>query len=169
MEKPNFDPIEAMYDHLENLKQQQERLSCLIEAVTNTIREMKGERSMSDQEKFFAFQKQIKENEKQYGLEAHTLYGEDPVHQTNQKLLAMNPSKAQIFQKLEADIKNKLERAVSTGELPQGEIGKKVVQLHKQWLCCVWESYSPQAHRGLAHLYTADERFRAYYDNRLFG
>lgn len=50
-----------------------------------------------------------------------------------------------------------------------GPEGRRIAQLHRRWLCCTWAKYTPQAHRGVAELYTADERFAAYYDKEVPG
>ena len=55
------------------------------------------------------------------------------------------------------------------GEAPAGPEGRRIAQLHRRWLCCTWAKYTPQAHRGVAELYTADERFTAYYDKEAPG
>ncbi|MCI5481101.1 MAG: TipAS antibiotic-recognition domain-containing protein [Lachnospiraceae bacterium] len=44
-----------------------------------------------------------------------------------------------------------------------------MAELHKQWLCRTWKQYSAQAHMGVAEMYTADERFKGYYDKDVTG
>jgi hypothetical protein len=34
----------------------------------------------------------------------------------------------------------------------------------QQWLCFYWDKYTKEAHRGVAQMYTEDERFTEYYD-----
>lgn len=41
--------------------------------------------------------------------------------------------------------------------------------LHREWLGYTWSFYTPEAHRGLAEMYVADERFTAYYDGAVAG
>jgi len=43
---------------------------------------------------------------------------------------------------------------------------RSVFEKHKAWLSFTWPSYSPEAHRGLAEIYVADERFAQYYNDR---
>ena len=61
------------------------------------------------------------------------------------------------------------ENAVSQGLDPSGEEGRAIARLHREWLCFSWTKYTPQAHRGLAQMYTADPRFTAYYDRDQAG
>ena len=70
---------------------------------------------------------------------------------------------------LEAEILSALATAVRAGEDPAGPAGRRVAELHRRWLCGAWAKYTPQAHRGVAELYTADERFTAYYDKEVPG
>jgi hypothetical protein len=41
--------------------------------------------------------------------------------------------------------------------------------LHRQWLSFYWDSYSKEAHAGIAQMYVDDERFAAYYDAKQPG
>ena len=61
-----------------------------------------------------------------------------------------------------------LKEAVATGN-PAGELARRTADLHRQWLSCVWGSYSKEAHAVLAQAYVDDERFTAYYDEKQPG
>lgn len=168
--QPDFDIQRALQEHLEVLSQQRERLNALIETVKMTLAEQKGERTMGTQQKFEAFKRNlIEENEKKYGNEARGRYGNQAVDDANSKVMSWTESEAAHYQQLEKDILSELEAAVRSGCKPTELVGKKIVQLHREWLQGSWKSYSPQAHRGLAQMYLADERFRAYYDRNLQG
>ena len=67
------------------------------------------------------------------------------------------------MQTLGEEINDTLKAALQT-EDPGGELAQKACGLHKQWLMCTWEKYSPQAHKGLSQLYVCDPRFTAYYE-----
>jgi hypothetical protein len=49
---------------------------------------------------------------------------------------------------------------------PACELALEVCALHREWLCMFWKdgTYSKEAHKSLAEMYVADERFKAYYD-----
>ena len=70
--------------------------------------------------------------------------------------------------KLEGEVKEILAEAFKGGD-PASELAQKAVDLHKQWLTYYWDSYSPEAHAGLAQMYVDDERFTAYYDENQPG
>lgn len=66
---------------------------------------------------------------------------------------------------LEEQIKVALLAGMMEGD-PAGLQAQHAADLHRQWLCEFWAegTYSKDTHRGIAEIYVADERFRAYYD-----
>lgn len=62
-----------------------------------------------------------------------------------------------------------LTEGVLKGISPESEEAKRIVILHKEWLLKTWERYTAQAHKNLVIMYTADERFRKYYDKETDG
>lgn len=125
---------------------------------------------MTDKEKFEAFKRRaVEANEEQYGREAREKYGREAVEGSNAKLLSMTEEEHGQWKALEAEILSALAAAVRAGEDPAGEEGRRIAELHRRWLSYTWTAYIPQAHRGVAELYTADERFTAYYDKEVPG
>ncbi len=64
---------------------------------------------------------------------------------------------------LEEAVLESLKKAFESGN-PAGEEGQRTADLHRQWLSFYWDTYSKEAHMGVAEMYVADERFSAYYD-----
>lgn len=121
---------------------------------------------MSDKGKFEDFKdKMIKDNEERYGKEIREKYGDDTVNASNAKIKGMSPEKMQEAEALREHMETALAESFAKGD-PAGELAQSVCEMHKQWLCIFWQEgmYSPEAHRGLADMYVADERFRANYD-----
>lgn len=167
---PQFDAAQALEEHLIALIEQEKHISTLIQTVKNTIADMKGERSMSDKEKFEGFKRElIEEKERLYGKEAREKYGEEAVDEANQKIMGLSEADYERFKNLEKEVLRQLEEAVRNKELPESETGHRIVLLHRDWLGYTWKEYSAQAHKGLASMYMADERFLAYYDKNLKG
>lgn len=165
-----FDLLSALEEHLHALEVQRDRTERLIHTVELTIRSMKGECEMTDQEKFEAFKSEmIQQNEAAYGSEIRERYGEEAVDASNAKLLAMTQEEYSHFRALEEEIRTRLEKAVAAKLSPESDEAEAIVKLHREWLCMTWKSYSPEAHRGVASMYTADERFRKYYDRTQEG
>lgn len=167
--KPSFDETAALEEHRRNLLAQRKQLDLLIANVENTIEYKKGRIKMNDNDKFSGFmQKLVDENEKKYGSEIRQKYGDEQVDKSNRKLLKLTKEQYEQYEKLEKEILNTLEAAFATGN-PAGELGQKTAKLHKEWLSYTWNSYSKEAHAGLAEMYVADPRFTAYYDKKQPG
>ncbi|WP_300637372.1 MerR family transcriptional regulator [uncultured Oscillibacter sp.] len=163
LDAPGFDRVAA-------LEARRRRLDALILTVEKTIEEAKGGTQMSDKEKFEAFKRQaVEANEEQYGREIREQYGPEAVEASNARLLSMTEEEHGQWKALEAEILSALAAAVRAGEDPAGPEGRRIAELHRRWLCRAWDKYTPQAHRGVAELYTADQRFTAYYDQEVPG
>lgn len=166
----NFDVTRALEEHLAELENQRAHLDALILTVKQTIRSRKGEYEMSIQEKFQALKEQaIKENEEKYGAEVREKYGDMQAELSRQKIMRMTETEWQRFQELEAKILEGLKSGVQSGISPKSEGAKELVLLHREWLCKAIPQYTPEIHKGIARLYTADERFTAYYDRETEG
>ena len=166
----NFDMLNAMEEHLQALEKQKKETENLILTVKKTIQSMKGECEMSNKEKFQALkEKAVRENEEMYGAEAREKYGDEEVHTFNQKMLNMTEVQWERFKELEKVILMRLEEAVEHKTEAESEAAKTIVELHKEWLCMTWKQYSAEAHKGVARMYVADERFTKYYDRNVQG
>ena len=161
----DFDRIGALEKHLLALEERKVLLEQLVENVKKTITDAKGEQTMKDQEKFIGFKKKmIEDNEKQYGNETRTQFGEKVVEESNAKLMGMSEEQFAKHQALTEALNNTLKEAMATGD-PNSVIAQKTCELHKQWLGFFWPSYSKEAHLGLTQTYVDDVRFKAYYDS----
>ena len=172
LDSPDFHREAALQSHLAALEERQARLGALILTVRNTIDGERGGHIMSDLEKFQCFkEKVIKNNEATYGQEVRATYGNPAMDDANARISALDQEAYEAMTALEADIRTQLESAVLAGQAPEGEAGLALARLHKAWLSYSWspKQYTPQAHRGLAALYTEDARFCAYYDRTVPG
>lgn len=166
---PSFDGGKALREHREKLLEKREQLDALISNVDKTIALTEGRILMSDKEKFEGFkQKLADENEAKYGKEIREKYGDDTVNKSNQKMKGMSQEQYEEVTKLATEVIETLHAAFKTGD-PAGELAQKAADLHRQWLCYYWESYSKEAHAGLAQMYVDDPRFTAYYDEKQPG
>lgn len=156
--------LAALGKHLSELKRRRFELDLLIENVSKTIAEQRGELTMTDQERFEGLKKQmIEENEKKYGAELRKKYGTDAVERSNAKLSEMTAGQMEDAERLKEEFERTLKEAMQTGDAG-GELANRACDLHRQWLACYSDSYSPEYHRGLGEMYVCDERFTAYYD-----
>ncbi|EXG87578.1 putative transcriptional regulator [Clostridium sp. ASBs410] len=160
----DFDGLSALESHLTALLARREQLNLLVANVEKTIKTMKGEMIMSDQEKFEGFlQKLVDQNEHQYGEEARAKYGDERVNRSNAKVLNMSKEQFTELERLTEDLNETLKAAFEQGD-PASELAQKACELHKRWLCFYWDDYSKEAHKGVTQMYVDDPRFTAYYD-----
>ncbi|WP_404447108.1 MerR family transcriptional regulator [Sutcliffiella horikoshii] len=166
---PAFNEVEALKEHRDKLLTKQKRLEGLIESVDRTLAAKEGRMDMSDKEKFEAFkQNRIDENEARYGEEVRAKYGNETIDKSNAKLKGMSKDQYEQGEKLGEEVLKVLNEAFKTGD-PAGELAQKAADLHRQWLGFYWDSYSKEAHAGLAQMYVDDERFTAFYDKEQPG
>jgi DNA-binding transcriptional MerR regulator len=166
LDAPGFDRGKALEEHLQALRAKRRKLDQLIETVKKTIDSEKGEREMSDREKFEGLKKQmVEDNERAYGDEIRQAYGHDMVDAANLKLMDMDESRLSETETLRARCEETLKRAMKTGG-PGGALAQEACAMHRQWLMRYWPegSYSKEAHRGLGEMYVSDLRFTSYYD-----
>jgi len=161
---PGFDKEQAFLNHLDELNKKRERLDTLIFNVTKSISAMKGEITMSDNEKFEGFkQSLINENEQKYGAEIRTKYGDSTVDESNAALKGLTQEQYNESERLRLACEETLKAALADGN-PAGELAQTACDLHHQWLCVFNPNYSKEYHTGLSEMYVADERFKAYYE-----
>lgn len=161
---PGFDAGQALRSHHEKLLAKRSQLDRLIANVEKTLACTKGETDMNDSEKFEGFkQKLIDDNERVYGEEIREKYGEEAVSRSNRKLKSMTKQQYGDVTALNERLMQTLQEAFKTGD-PAGELAQQAADLHRQWLTFYWDSYSSEAHAGVAQMYVDDPRFTAYYD-----
>jgi len=159
-----FDRNQAFLEHLAELQEKKQRLDALIHNVTKSIAAMKGEASMSDQEKFEGFKKDLVEkNEQDYGTEVRKKYGDKIVDESNAHLMGLTQEQYNEGERLRLAVEDALKIAFETGD-PTSEAAHKACDLHRQWLCVFYPNYTKEYHMGLAEMYVADERFKANYE-----
>ncbi|WNR43142.1 MerR family transcriptional regulator [Paenibacillus roseipurpureus] len=169
MMSPTFDGTRALKDHREQLLDKRRQLDALIANVEQTIAANEGRITMTDRAKFEGFkQKLIDENEAKYGKEIREKYGDEQVNKSNQRVKNMTQEQHDEVTRLAGEVTAALAEAFKLGD-PASELAQKAADLHKQWLCFYWTEYSKEAHAGLAEMYVADERFKAYYDEKQPG
>lgn len=170
MYQEDFDIMGALKEHLVELEERRDHMDSLIRMVKQTILQMKGEIRMSDAQKFEAFKESVvRENEEKYGEEMREKYGDAEVDVSYRKILNMTEADYERFRNLGEEIKSCLEEGVTAGIQPDSDKAKRIVLLHKEWLGMTWKEYTEEAHKGIANMYIADERFKQYYDRKVTG
>lgn len=161
---PSFDGSKALREHRVKLLEKREQLDLLIANVDKTIALTEGRIHMMDTEKFEGFKNNlVNENERKYGREAREKYGDAAVNRSNEKLKNMTEQEYNDINALTNKVIETLHAAFLTGDAG-GELAQRAADLHRQWLSFYWDSYTKEAHAGVAQMYVDDGRFTAYYD-----
>ena len=161
---PSFDRAKALREHRRGLLERRCRLDLLIANVDKSITAIEEGATMPDKDKFRGFMRElVDENEAKYGAEARQKYGEKIVGGSNAKVRGMTQEQYEESARLAAQIQETLKAVLKTGD-PAGPLAQEAAELHRQWLGFWWDSYSREAHAGLAQMYVNDERFAKYYD-----
>lgn len=168
LDDPGFDMRASLEKHLDVLTARKTELETLIDTVRKTLGTLEGETTMSDAERFEGLKRNtIEDNERTWGAEVRSAYGDAAVDEANEKLLTLNQEEWNDMNKLEEEIIAQLRSALSDPD-PTSPAAKSLAALHARWIRMHWGdgAYSREAHLGLAQGYLADERFRTYYDSR---
>ncbi len=169
LSSPSFDSTSALKEHREKLLTKRKQLDMLIANVDKTIAVTEGRSTMSDNEKFEGFKKQIiDDNEIKYGNEIREKYGNEQVNASYNKFKNMTKEDYDKLETLGTNVIKTLKEAFKTHD-PSSPLAQKAAKLHKEWLSYSWDNYSKKAHAGLAQMYVDDERFTAYYDKEQPG
>ena len=138
LESPDYDAALALERHLKTLRVRQRELEALVETVEMTIATMKGQQTMTNEERFRGLKEQaIETNENAYGAEARERYGDDAVNAANERVRAMSEKDWNEMRKLEQGIIRQLKAAMATGD-PAGDAAQELVVLHRRWICGYW-------------------------------
>ena len=109
----------------------------------------------------------IQENERMYGAQARTRYGDQAVDASNARILAMSEQQWNDAKELGMAIIEALRIAMETGQ-PDSPEAQALCAMHARWLQMHWGEgmYSPDAHLLLAEGYLLDPRFVESYDSQ---
>lgn len=151
----------VLLDHLDQLKNEQERLSLLIKKLTEKIET--GEYQMSSQDFELLKKQKLAENEEKYGEEIREKYGEETVKASNAKFSKMSEQEMKWAEESHEKIVNLLNEAFPDRDEQKAE---EAVKLHREWLKHWWPDgkVTAEGHQGIVQMYVDDPRFRKNYD-----
>jgi len=154
LERPDFNQLEALHYQKERLVEKKERLETIIATIDQTIQNVKGERTMTDQEKF----KGLDFSQNPYEQEARKKFGDEAINQSSQKLKSLNSVEKDVLeQSFHAIYQNlaKLRHGSPASEEAQNAIHQWYEFLNKN----IGYHYTIEAFQGLGQMYIEDERF----------
>lgn len=164
-------------DTLSHLNLQRKRLieqaahiESLIIVIDKTISHQKGEIHMTEHEKFETFKEhKLQENEAMYGDELREKYDGATLNKSHTHYKHLSQDSYDKAVKAEQKMFELLHVMINRNLDVTDPVGEEVLECHKTWLEIMSGMYSKAYHFNLASLYTADERFTRYYNDRLNG
>jgi len=106
------------------------------------------------------------ENQRDLGVETREKYGDFPLLAANARVKNMTLGEYAQSDMLRKKADEALRTAFRDGD-PAGSLARKAVEMHKEWLCFSYDSYSKDYHRGLGEMYVSDKRCAAYYNHKI--
>lgn len=167
LDAPDFQALESFLYQQSLLLQEKDRIHRMLQLIEHSVAALKGEKEMTNEEKFQAFKKQqVADNRTRYEEELLSRYGEGTVEAAEQSFL--NRSKEEYDQgaSLAQEILALLEEGMEK-ETP--DLLQRLGLAHQKWIRLMWGDavpYSKDAHLGLIDTYLADERFLPYYGGK---
>lgn len=167
MSKEKAEIYQALQIQQMKLIQQKNAIEQQLYALTQTLQNLKGENTMTDNEKFNYFKQQkLIDNEEKYGQEIREKYGDEQVNQANQKWQQLTKEQFKQMQQAEEQLIQALNQLLTQPHPLPNALAKQAFINHRTWLSIAAPFYSREYHRSLAEMYVADERFAAYYNQK---
>lgn len=159
----NFNFESALIEHKNRLEMEAKQISIVLHTIHKTLKSIGGDYTMKNESKFEGLKtKTVLNNELQYGPEIRENYGDSTIDASNQKFQKMTAKEFKEAKKLELEILDKLQVALS--ESPESKAASEVCALHQKWIQYYWPTYSVTSHLNLVQMYTEDQRFVSYYE-----
>ena len=158
IDRPDFNIVEALEKHRSSINIRVKRLNALITTINNTIKVIRGEKSMTEKEYFNGF------DEARYEAEAKERWGNNPKYaESSKKWESYSKEKKEEIKTEGGRITT---RMVSTDlNTPpddpevQAAVGEYYAYINKYFYTCNIASL-----RGLADMWVEDARFAANYE-----
>ena len=156
---PHFDPLQALRQHRQMLEAQASRLAVLLQTIDRTIERITEQTmTLSDEELYEGFtQEQIQ----RYNREVDQKYAPQLVAESKKRVSKMSKEQWQSV-RAEGEAIPRLLAPLLSQPASDPRV-QALIQRHHAWI----ENFYPcsaEVYRGLGHLYTENDEFRANYD-----
>lgn len=163
LSSPTFSIEDGLKDQRKLLLIKKKRLDDLVETIDKTIKNIKKQKTMKDEELYGAF---TKEEQEKYAAEAKERWGHtDAWKQSEEQVKKMGPEGLKKAGEEGAKISAKIAEAMKEGVAPKSELVQKLIAEHYNWLRNFYEP-GPEMYKGLANMYVEDERFTKNIDKQ---
>ena len=159
LDKPNFDREKAFELQKKYLLHEKKRISSMLKTLDKSIKNMKGETTMNQKDKFSGFDF----TNNPYEEEARHLWGDDAVEQSNAHIDSLSRSEQNALAKGMDDLY--IELGKIRHENPDSETAQKAIaKMYRYFNSGLGYKYSLEAFAGVGQMYISDERFTANVD-----
>ena len=159
LHQPGFDLLQALEGHKQALLQQVERTNCLIDTVEQTMKHIRGEIKMSQQDFYKGFDE---EQQKRYEEQARQRWGAEQVNESSRRWNANTPEQKNAIltelHEITSGIATNMERGLDSPDV-QYWIGRWYQAINTHFYPCSLEIFE-----ALGHGYVQDPQFTASYE-----
>jgi DNA-binding transcriptional MerR regulator len=163
MTDPDFDQLDALRRHREQLSAQVGRMQALIDTLDRTIDHLQGERDMSADALYQGF---APAKQAEYEQEMIDRYGDEARQNIAESKRRMKGWTKADFEAFKAEI-DELHRAftaaITAGKAPDSLAVQDLTQRHYAWVSRSWTP-NREAYIGLGQMYNDHLDFRKLYD-----
>ncbi|MCJ7696350.1 MAG: MerR family transcriptional regulator [Anaerolineaceae bacterium] len=159
LDEPGFDIELALLEHKRQLLNRQAHLDKLLAAVEETLAHQKGNKKMSPNQLFDAFNE---DEQEKYEQEAMQMYDPATVKASNARWKVYTKEEKQQIQDQGNAIYQDLIKVIPNG--PASPEAQNCIERWRKHLAYFWTPDLDQL-EGLAHLYNDDLRFKENFDN----
>ena len=159
LDRPDFDPLQALEEHKTALESKATRLLSLIDTVEATISHLKGEHPMSDKSLFKGWSE---EQQKEYEQEAMQTYDPQKVKQSQQRWSSY--TKEQRASVMDEGNRIFTEMIGLMEQGPEAQSVQALVKAYQDYITASFYDCTPEIIGGLGQAYVQDPRFKANFD-----
>lgn len=158
LDDPEFDYQAALLQHRDALNAKLIQTQQLINTIDQTLHQLKGKKTMSNDEYFTGF---TDEQQATYEKEASEQWGPEIVKESNRRWKSLTPAEREKFFKNGERITLALRDSMK--EEPSSPKVQAIVKEWQEYINFFYEC-TPEILLGLGHMYIEDPRFRAFYE-----
>jgi len=164
LSSPHFDPREALRDQRKMIELKKKRLGQLTKTIDKTIKKINRETTMEDEELYGSFTKGEMEK---YAEEARRKWGDTEAYrQSRERIKKMGKNGLKQALEESGEIIREIVLRMASG--PTSAEVQRLIARHYDSLRHFYEP-TLEIYRGLAEMYVADARFKAFYEKIAHG
>ena len=156
---PRFDRVKTFELHKKHLILEKERIKAMLSTLERTLKTLKGEDSMSQEEKFKGFDFSFNP----YEEEAKQLWGDETVEKSNDFIASKSDRERKDMEKILDELFREL--AEIRDEDPDSHLAQEAIdKMYRVFNESFGHYYTLESFASLGNMYVMDDRFRANID-----